>query len=102
MNLSWLEFIVAALATYRISLMFTKEDGPAWIFAKIRRTPPKKSATHAWLTCIFCFSMTASAVICGALWLIGIRQHWAAWVVVWCALSAVAICINQTWTKGEL
>lgn len=101
-NLSALEFIVAALATFRLSLLVTKEDGPAFVFRKLRRVPPKRSATATWLSCIFCFSMTASALVCGALWLAGTRQHWAQWFVTWCALSAVAIILNQRFTRGDL
>lgn len=100
--ISWFEFIVAALATFRISLLFSKEAGPAKIFAKLRKAPPKKSATHEWLSCLFCFSMTASAVVCGAMWLAGTRQHYALWFLTWCALSAVAIMINQKFTQGPL
>lgn len=97
-----LEFLIAALATYRLSLLFTAESGPAKIFAKLRRAPKKNSAVAEWLHCIFCFSMTASAAVCFALWLAGTRMHYAQWFVVWCALSAVAICLNQHFTRGPL
>src|SRR5687768_6552766 len=59
------EFFLGSLCTYRISLLFSKESGPARIFAKLRKAPPKKSATKEWLSCIFCFSMTASLLVCG-------------------------------------
>lgn len=99
MNIPILTFIIAGLATYRISLLFTAESGPAKIFAKLRKAPPKKSATADWLSCLWCFSMTASAVVCLALWLAGHREHWAAWFVIWTALSAVAIALNNLFTK---
>lgn len=95
-------FILACLATYRISLLFSKEAGPARMFAKLRKAPPKRSATAEWLSCIFCFSMTGSAFVCGLLWLSGTRQHWGEWFMTWCALSAVTILLNQKFTKGEL
>jgi hypothetical protein len=101
-NLTPFQFIVAALATYRISLLFSKESGPARIFAKLRKAPPKKSATAEWLSCLFCFSMTASAVVCLGLWLADTHLHYAEWFLTWCALSAVAIVINQRFTKGDL
>lgn len=96
------QFVVAALATYRISLLFTAESGPAKIFAKLRRAPKKHSAVWDWLQCLWCFSMTASAVVCGALWWSGIRQHAAEWFLAWNALSAVAIALNQQLTKGPI
>jgi hypothetical protein len=102
MNLTFLEFLIAALATYRISLLFTKEAGPARMFSKLRRVPARKSATAEWLSCIFCFSMTASAVVLALLWWAGLRQHPAQWFILWCSLSAVAVIVNQTFTKGAL
>lgn len=95
-------FLLACLATYRISLLFTRESGPAKIFARLRKAPAKNSATSDWLSCIFCFSMTGSAFVCGLLWLSGIRQHYSEWFITWCALSAVTILLNQKFTKGEL
>lgn len=102
MNLTAMQFVLGSLAVYRISLLFTKESGPARIFAKLRRSPPKKSATHEWLSCLFCFSMTSSAVVCWCLWRSGVEQHWASWFVTWTALSAAAIGLNQALTKGPL
>lgn len=101
MNITPLQFLIAALATYRISLLFTSESGPAKIFAKLRKAPPKKSAAFEWLHCIFCFSMTGSAMVCGLMWFAGVRQIWAQWVILWCALSAVAICIHMKFREEE-
>jgi hypothetical protein len=102
MTFGFFEFMIAALAVYRISLLFSKEYGPAGIFDKLRKVPPKKSDTYKWLSCIFCFSMTASAFVCFCLWLIGHRFHYAQWFLIWTALSSVAIIINQRFTKGDL
>jgi hypothetical protein len=102
MNIDPFHFLVAAFATYRISLLFSKEQGPARIFDKLRKAPPKRSATAEWLSCIFCFSMTGSAFVCGLLYWSGLRQGPADWFITWCALSAVTILLNQKFTKGEL
>lgn len=101
MKLTAFQFIVAALATYRISLMVVREKGPAHVFKKTRELPSKRSKVYEWLTCLFCFSMTASAVCCGALWLSGVREHWAMWFLIWCALSAVAIGIHMKFNREE-
>lgn len=102
MNLAPFEFLIAALAVYRISLLFSKEYGPMGVFEKLREAPAKKSETSKWLNCLLCFSMTASAFVCGMLWLAGTRGHYASWFLVWCALSSVAIVINQAFTRGPL
>jgi hypothetical protein len=102
MKLSLLDFVIAALATYRLSLLVSKEYGPLGMFERLRKAPPKKSETSKWLSCLFCFSMTASAAVCCALWLAGTRQHPAHWFLAWCAFSAAAIALNQILTRGPL
>lgn len=100
-NMHWFILIIGALATFRISLMFSKEGGPAHLFRKLRRLPPPKSSTKEGLSCIFCVSVYASALVTGYL-------YW--WDIVpveltplyWLGMSALAIFANQTWTKGSL
>ena len=101
MNLTVFQFILAALATYRISLMVVREKGPGHVFKKAREVPPKRSKFYDWVTCIFCFSMTASAGCCFALWLSGVREHWAMWFLIWCSLSAIAIVIHMKFNNQE-
>ena len=101
-DLTPFQFTIAALATFRISLLFSKERGPGKVFSKLRQAPPKRSAWREWLSCIFCFSMTGAAIVLGALWLAGIRQHPAQWFMSWCALSAVTVLLNQKFTPGSL
>lgn len=81
--------------------MVVREKGPGHVFKKTREVPSKRSKFYDWLTCMFCFSMTASAVVCLALWLTGIRQHYAHWFLLWCALSAVAISIHMHFHREE-
>ena|SRR5687767_11661104 len=103
MHITALELLVCCLCTFRLSLLFSKEYGPAGMFEKLRRAPPRKSATHEWLSCLFCFSMTASAFVCGCLWLSGRRDlHYAEWFILWCSFSAGAIVLNQLFTPGKL
>ena len=101
MNLTLFQFIIAALATYRISLMVVREKGPGHVFKKVREVPSKASKVYDWLTCQFCFSMTASAIVCFGLWLAGTRIHYALWFQGWCALSAVAIIVHMKFNNQE-
>jgi hypothetical protein len=101
MKLSPFEFIVAALCVYRISLMVVREKGPGHVFKKAREVPSKRSKVYDWLTCVFCFSMTASGLVCIGIWLTGHREHWAHWGIIWCALSAVAIMIHMRFNSEE-
>lgn len=102
MRLTWLHFLIAALATFRLSLLVSKEDGPAFIFRKLRRVPRPHSAAREWLSCLFCISVTASAVVCLILWWAGITAHWGEWILMWLAFSSAAILMNQKFTPGSL
>lgn len=95
MNLTPFEFIIAALCVYRITLMVVREKGPGHVFKKAREVPAKRSKFYDWVTCVFCFSMTVSAGVCGLLWLAGRREHYAHWIIIWFALSAVTIMIHM-------
>lgn len=101
MILDPLTFILAALAVYRLSLMVSKEDGPAWLFYKLRRLPPPKSSAREGLACQWCVSVYAAALVCGLLFWAGLRNPAPLWIILWLALSAAAVVINQAFTKGK-
>ena len=92
----WFTFFIASLATYRLSLLVSKEDGPAWIFRKLRNVPPKKSSAREGVRCEWCVSVYASALVT---WFTypHVTLYWA--ILYWLALSAAAICWNQAFTK---
>lgn len=94
-------FLFASFATHRLALMVTKEDGPAWVFRKLRNVPPKKSSAHAGIRCIWCGSVWASAVMCINLGASTLTMAWNEWIIFWLAVSSGAIVINQAFTKGE-
>jgi hypothetical protein len=90
---------LGSLATYRLSLLVSKEDGPAFIFRKLRKMPPAKSSAREGIACVFCVSMWASIAVTTYLWWLGVLPgiEWPLW---WLAQSALAIACNQLWTKG--
>ena len=60
-----------------------------------RRPPPFRDSAKEWLRCIFCFSLSASALVCLVLWLGGLNLNWEEWVLSWLSFSAVTLIINQ-------
>ena len=42
-EMNWLILLISALATYRLSLMLSSEEGPLAIFARMRRKVPPKT-----------------------------------------------------------
>lgn len=101
MTLDWYWLAIAGLATFRLALLVSKEDGPAFIFRKLRRLPPPKSATKEGLSCHFCVSVYASALV---VFMLAFREShvWLSYVLHWLAISSLAIFANQQWTKGSL
>lgn len=101
----WLEFTLHALATYRLALMVTKEAGPGWIFKKLRgsvkRKAPKTTHMDDGISCIFCMSMQLGILVAGLRALFA--GHWIYDTAIFAlAISAVAVAMNQAFTKGEL
>lgn len=92
-------FLLGSLATYRLALMVSKEDGPAWIFRKLRNTPPKRSSAREGIRCEWCVSIWASALASTFLLVLGAftGREWPLW---WLAMSAVAVLLNQAATKA--
>ena len=99
--MNWFALIIGGLVTFRLALLVSKEDGPAFIFRKLRKLPPPKSATKQGLSCPFCVSVYAAALVTGYEW-------WLEWIpanqtpLYWLAMSTLAIFANQQFTKGAL
>jgi hypothetical protein len=92
----WLLFVSGALATFRLSHLVSKERGPFCVFERIRNALPRgRGSAQEWLSCIFCFSLSASAAICVLLWTGGLRLTLQEWIVHWLGFSGVALIINQ-------
>lgn len=84
--------IILSLATYRLSYMVSSEDGPWRVFSKLRKAPPVRSGARQWLSCPFCFSVTAAAVL-SLLWMT--EEPAAVWFVSVLAISGAAVVIHQ-------
>ena len=98
--MKFLYLLLGGLAAYRLSLLISKEDGPAYIFRRIRKLPPKHSATERGLSCEWCMSIWTGALVAFYLWWIG-GISGTEWPLYWLASSAIAVICNQQWTKGR-
>lgn len=97
--MNWFIFLIASLATYRLALLLSEEDGPMWMFRKLRNMPPKKSSAHEGIRCIWCVSVWMSMVTTTFLWWRGYIPG-VEWPLYWMAIAGAAIGWNQMWTKG--
>ena len=89
---------LGGLAAYRLSLMISKEDGPAYIFRRIRKLPPKKSSVNEGISCEWCMSIWTAALVALYLWLLKIIPG-NQWPLYWLGISAISIICNQQWTR---
>jgi hypothetical protein len=92
--------LLGGLATFRLSLLVSKEDGPAYIFRKLRKAPPKNSSAKEGLSCEWCVSVWMGAAVAAYFWVLAIIRG-PEWPLYWLALSAIAIICNQQWTKEK-
>ena len=91
--------VLGGLATYRLSLLVSKEDGPAYIFRKLRKMTPSPSIREG-LSCEWCMSIWAGALVAAYYWWIKIIPG-VEWPLYWLAMSSLGIICNQQWTSKK-
>lgn len=87
-------FIVAALATYRLSMMFSRELGPCNIFARIRALFKPDGCWHKGITCVFCETVWWAGLISFWIMLIG-AISWQFVIIYWLGMSGLAVLISK-------
>lgn len=86
--------IISVFAVHRITLLFTKDDGPAWIFQRLRNLPSRTSSAWEGIRCIRCVSIWAAGAVTAFLWLADIIT--GLWFIpITLALSGAAICLER-------
>jgi len=98
--MKFLYLLLGGLATFRLSLLVTKEDGPGYIFRKIRKAPSKNSSAKEGLSCQWCMSIWMSALVATYYWRLDIIPG-TEWPLYWLAMSALGIICNQQWIKPK-
>src|SRR5260370_7942672 len=73
----------------------TKERGPLAVFERIRNAMPGgRGSAKEWLSCIWCFSLSASALVCLILWAGGLRLSGDYWILHWLSFTSFSPPIN--------
>jgi hypothetical protein len=95
---NWPLFFLASMATYRLALMGSSEEGPAAIFARLRHKVPPKTNPGRGIRCLYCWSVWIAGLIT---LLFVYRQDVSPRdaPLYWLAVSAAAIALHQTFTK---
>jgi hypothetical protein len=84
-----LEFVVGALAVWRVTHLLQAEDGPFELVTRLRRSVGSGGLGEL-LDCFYCLSLWISAPL--ALWM---DTQWRERVLLWLSLSAAAILLNR-------
>jgi hypothetical protein len=85
----FLDFLIGAFATWRVSALLVREDGPFDLIARLRKAIANTMPGRA-LECFYCTSLWVAAPV--AFWLAGATWRW---VVVWLALSGAASLLER-------
>jgi hypothetical protein len=93
-----IRLIIDGLAVFRLTILIAKDDGPGYIFWKLRKAPPKRSSFHQGISCPFCVSVWMGFPVAVYERLLP-HSIYADAFLLWLAFSAVAICLNQSFTK---
>jgi len=86
----WIRFILAALATWRITHLLANEDGPADVVVRLR-TRLAKSFLGELIDCFACLSVWVGLALAFA-----VASGPVEWVLTWLALSAAAMLLERT------
>ena len=89
MNDPWLLFLLALLATWRVSHLLANEDGPADIIFRVRRRLGD-GLVGSLMDCFNCMSLWVAAP--AALW---VSTRPLAWGASWLALSGGACLLER-------
>ena len=85
----WLEFVVGCFGTFRMSLLISKEEGPA-------ETARKAGSNGVLLRVV---PIVLVGMITALFFAVTDRIRWIDFVLYWLAFSAGAIVLNQAFTE---
>jgi len=86
---SWLCFVLAALAVWRVTHLLHAEDGPFDILVKIR-TAAKNGFLGKLLDCFYCLSIWIAAIP-----VLILNYSWQERLLLWLSISAAAILFER-------
>jgi hypothetical protein len=92
---TWLTFVVASLATYRVALMLSQEEGPFGMFLWVRNRFTRDDWMGRGVRCLWCVSFWVG-------WLIALLVAWAGWgeyILVALGLSGASVILDRYWKR---
>lgn len=87
---TWLRFLLAVLATWRMTHLLAREDGPADLIAQLRRRLDR-SFLGGMMDCFYCLSLWVAAPFAFV-----VGREPLDLVLAWLALSGAACLLERT------
>lgn len=85
----WPSFVLAVLATWRLTHLLAHEDGPGGVLAGLRARLGAGWAGRL-MDCFHCLSLWVAAPLAFA-----VASSWVSWVLAWLALSGAACLLAR-------
>jgi len=85
----WMRFVLAVLATWRVTHLLAAEDGPADLIVRIRRKLGQGLAGQL-MDCFNCLSLWVAAVAS-----LFVTRRPLEWIVAWLAISGAACLLER-------
>lgn len=97
--MTWLTATLAAFAIYRVARMVAEEDGPMFVFKRLRdaHTNDKRSF-DVGVRCFYCISVWIALPITVLLVVAGGWDMWL-WPVWWMGLAGAAAKLYEWWKR---
>jgi hypothetical protein len=95
--MTWLAATLAALAIFRTARMITEEDGPAFVFKRLRDAHTNdKSSIDVGLRCFYCISFWVALPVAVLLVVVGDWPIWL-WPIWWLGLAGASVKVYEFW-----
>lgn len=95
--MTWIIYLSAIFAVYRVGRMVTEEDGPMFLFRDLRdRFTDDKSSTARGLRCFYCVSFWIALPAALALVLVSFFDPWLM-LIWWFGLAGAACKVYEFW-----
>lgn len=95
--MNWLTATLAAFAIYRVARMVAEEDGPFFVFRRLRDAHTDQHTSIALgLRCPYCVGFWAALPVTVLLVVVGGWDVWL-WPIWWLGLAGAAAKIHEWW-----
>lgn len=96
----WFRFVLAVLATWRVTHLLAREDGPADLIVRLRA-----ALGESWpgqlLDCFYCLSLWIAAPMAFFVLRISIPRDPLEWLLAWLAISGAACLVERTFPQKQ-